>query len=79
MKNDAKHQVYGNVHQAVGTEVYNALRTGDRKLAKKLFEVNTEKYKTQYSEEDRKWFADVAKEFKDKSDSLHDKTCGICK
>ena len=55
--------VMSGVYVSKGTDVYDAWKAGDKKLAKKLFDANTKKYETQYSKEDRDWFASTAKEF----------------
>lgn len=64
------------VHQSKGSPVWEAWFSGDKKLAQKLFKENTAKYNTQYSQEDRDWFAATAKEFAEKSMKKHiDKEC----
>ena len=61
---------YKGVEQQKGSPVYEALKAGDKKLAEKLFKENTAKYNTQYSQEDRDWFAATAKEFADKAKNM---------
>lgn len=71
--------VMSGVHQSKGSPVWEAWFSGDKKLAKKLFDENTKKYETQFSKEDRDWFAATAKEFARKADEKHKETCQECK
>ena len=67
--------IMSGVYQSKGSAVWDAWFSGDKKLAQKLFKENTAKFETQYSKEDRDWFATTAKEFARKADVLHKQNC----